>query len=75
MFDKELHQEFIFCSYLIKLLPAEKVEIIDIESKLKLEYYKLQKTFEGAITLEEKKRGLMLAEILLVVEAKTKRLH
>ena len=55
MFDKELHQEFIFCSYLIKLLPAEKVEMIDIESKLKLEFYKLQKTFEGAITLEEKK--------------------
>ena len=55
MFDKELHQEFIFCSYLIKLLPAQKVEMIDIESKLKLEYYKLQKTFEGAITLEEKK--------------------
>ena len=27
--------------------------MIDIESKLKLEYYKLQKTFEGAITLEE----------------------
>lgn len=54
-FYKELHQEFIFCSYLIKLLPAEKVEMIDIESKLKLEYYKLQKTFEGAITLEEKK--------------------
>ncbi|MBO5737731.1 type I restriction endonuclease subunit R [bacterium] len=55
MFDKELHQEFVFCSYLIKLLPVEKVEMIDIESKLKLEYYKLQKTFEGAITLEERK--------------------
>lgn len=55
MFDKALHQEFAFCSYLIKLLPAEKVEMVDIESKLKLEYYKLQKTFEGAITLVEKK--------------------
>ena len=55
MFDKELHQEFVFCSYLIKLLPKEVVEIIDIESKLKLEYYKLQKTFEGAIQLEQKK--------------------
>ena len=51
MFDKDLHKEFVFCSYLIKLLPAEKVEMVDIESKLKLEYYKLQKTFEGAITL------------------------
>lgn len=75
MFDKELHQEFIFCSYLIKLLPAKKVEMIDIESKLKLEFYKLQKTFEGAITLEEKKRGLMMAEIVLALKAKTKRLH
>ena len=74
MFDKELHQEFIFCSYLIKLLPAEKVEMIDIESKLKLEFYKLQKTFEGAITLEEKK-ALMMAEIVLVLKVKTKRLH
>lgn len=74
MFDKELHQEFIFCSYLIKLLPAEKVEMIDIESKLKLEFYKLQKTFEGVITLEEKK-GLMLVDIVLAVKAKTKRLH
>ncbi len=55
MFDKDLHQEFVFCSYLIKLLPGEKVEMVDIESKLKLEYYKLQKTFEGAITLEKRK--------------------
>lgn len=55
MFDKDLHQEFVFCSYLIKLLPGEKVEMVDIESKLKLEYYKLQKTFEGAITLEKSK--------------------
>ena len=74
MFDKELHQEFIFCSYLIKLLPAKKVKMIDIESKLKLEFYKLQKTFEGAITLEEKK-ALMMAEIVLVLKVKTKRLH
>lgn len=74
MFDKELHQEFIFCSYLIKLLPAKKVEMIDIESKLKLEFYKLQNTFEGAITLEEKK-ALMMAEIVLVLKVKTKRLH
>ena len=55
MFDKDLHKEFVFCSYLIKLLPVETVEMVDIESKLKLEYYKLQKTFEGAITLEKQK--------------------
>ena len=55
MYDKDLHKEFVFCSYLISLLPAEKVEMVDIEGKLKLEYYKLQKTFEGVIELEQKK--------------------
>ena len=55
MFDKELHKEFVFCSYLLKLLPAEAVDMIDLEGKLKLEYYKLQKTFEGTITLQEEK--------------------
>jgi type I restriction enzyme R subunit len=36
------------------LLPAEKEEPIDLDGKLQLEYYKLQKTFEGAIQLENK---------------------
>ena len=52
MFDSELHQEYLFLSYLIGLLPAEKEEPVDLDGKLKLEYYKLQKTFEGSIQLE-----------------------
>lgn len=55
MFDEELHKEFLFCSYLLGLLPPESVDMIDIESKLKLEYYKLQKTFAGAIMLAKTK--------------------
>ena len=55
MFDKDLHKEFVFCSYLINLLPVEKVDMIDLEGKLKLEYYKLQKTYDGAIMLSEQK--------------------
>ncbi len=55
MFDKELHQEFVFCSYLVRLLPPDGVESVDLEGKLKLEFYKLQKTFEGSITLQETK--------------------
>ena len=55
MFDKDLHKEYVFCSYLIRLLPAETVSMIDLEGKLKLEYYKLQKTFEGTIELENEK--------------------
>lgn len=67
MFDKELHKEYVFCAYLLNLLPAETIDMIDLEGKLKLEYYKLQKTFEGSIELEEangvyepaKQKGMM----------------
>ena len=55
MFDKELHQEFVFCSYLSRLLPTEAMDMMDLEGKLRLEYYKLQKTFDGPITLQEAK--------------------
>lgn len=55
MFDQDLHKEYVFCSYLIDLLPVETVDMIDLEGKLKLEYYKLQKTFTGPITLRETK--------------------
>lgn len=53
MFDADMHKEYLFLSYLIGLLPDEKEEPIDLDGKLKLEYYKLQKTFEGAIKLEK----------------------
>lgn len=53
MFDKELHEEYVFISYLLGLIPEERVEMIDLEGKLRLEYYKLEKTFEGAISLQE----------------------
>ena len=53
MFDKDLHKEYVFLKYLLGLLPAEIVDMIDLEGKLKLEYYKLQKTFEGNIDLKE----------------------
>lgn len=52
MFDKDMHKEYLFLSYLIGLIPAEPEEPIDLDGKLKLEYYKLQKTFAGEIQLE-----------------------
>ena len=53
-FDKDLHKEYVFCSYLFRLIPNVSTEMMDIEGALKLEFYKLQKTFEGDITLKEK---------------------
>jgi len=55
MFDKDLHREYVFCSYLLGLLPPEPIVEFDLEGKLKLEYYKLQKTFDGAIELAKVK--------------------
>ena len=34
-----------------KLLPRDKVAYVDLEGKLKLEFYKLEETFKGDITL------------------------
>lgn len=52
MFDSDMHKQYLFLSYLIDLLPAEVEEPVDLDGKLKLEYYKLQKTFAGEIHLE-----------------------
>lgn len=52
MFDLDLHKEYILCSYLAKLLPGDKSEAFNLDNRVKLEYYHLEKTFEGAIELE-----------------------
>lgn len=52
MFDKELHNEYILCSYLAKLLPSDQTQNFDLDNRVKLEYYRLEKTYEGAIELE-----------------------
>jgi len=52
MFDKEIQKLFIFAKYLLKLLPRDNSEDINLNDKLLLEYYRLQKTSDGKITLE-----------------------
>ncbi len=51
MFDKDLHREFVYCSFLVGMLPEIPVPMADIEKMLKLEMYKLEKTFDGDISL------------------------
>lgn len=55
MFDEDMHKEYLFLKYLLGLLPVDGDEPVDLEGKLKLEYYKLEKTFEGEIKLNEEK--------------------
>ena len=51
MFDAEMQKEYVFCSYLLRLLPLEPTHMIDLEGALKLEFYKLEETFKGEIAL------------------------
>lgn len=70
MFDKDMQKEYVFCAYLLNLLPAETTTMIDLEGKLKLEFYKLEDTFKGQITLRDmsgeyeqaKNKGATVAE-------------
>lgn len=57
MFDKPLHREYIFCSYLAKILPSDPATSFDLGNRVRLEYYNLQKTFEGAIQLVKEQKG------------------
>ena len=58
MFDKALHDEYIFCSYLAKIVPPDPTLPFDLGNKVKLEYYNLEKTFEGTIMLEKDTAGV-----------------
>jgi len=51
MFDVALHKEFTFTSYFSRLIPATEMEKLNLDEKLKLEFYKLEQTFKGDITL------------------------
>ncbi len=42
---------FVYCSFLVGMLPVEVVPMEDIEKMLSLEMYKLEKTFDGDISL------------------------
>lgn len=50
-FDMELLEENIYTNYLLKFIPREQREKVDVADKVKLEYYKLQKEFSGDIFL------------------------
>lgn len=52
LFDRSLQMEFNYLNYLAKVLPNKSTEKVDLDDKIKLEYYRLDKTFEGDIILE-----------------------
>ena len=58
MFDKQMHNEYIFCSYLAKIVPADPTTPFDLGNRVKLEYYNLEKTYEGSIELVKEEKSV-----------------
>ena len=63
MFDKGLHEEFTFCQYLAKLLPRATSKDVDLDDKLRLEFYKLEKEFKGSISLNPTQEDKTLVNV------------
>lgn len=57
MFDKDIHKFSIYAKFLYKFLPKGGGAKVDVDDKVLLEYYKLEKEFEGNIELEPAEEG------------------
>jgi len=53
LFDKDIHKFSVYSKFLYTMLPkGPSTEKVTVDDKILLEYYKLEKDFEGAIELE-----------------------
>ncbi|MCR5475594.1 MAG: DEAD/DEAH box helicase family protein [Lachnospiraceae bacterium] len=57
LFDKDIHKFSVYSKFLYSMLPKGSKEKIDIDDKVLLEYYKLEKDYEGSIDLEGSEGG------------------
>lgn len=58
LFDKDIHKFSVYSKFLYMWLPKGTIiDKIDIDDKVLLEYYKLEKEFEGPIELEPAEGG------------------
>ena len=58
MFDAELHKFSVYAKFLNKVLPRGKQTNVNIDDKILLEYYRIEKDFEGSIQLENVEGGI-----------------
>ena len=57
MFDKEMHKYSVYAKFLCKVLPTKEVERVEVDDKILMEYYRLEKEFSGSVVLEENEGG------------------
>lgn len=53
MGDEELHKVYMYLRYVEKLLPKNKIDVIDLKGTVKLTYYNLKQTFDGSVSLRK----------------------
>ncbi len=57
LFDKDIHKFSVYAKFLLMQLPKGSTERVIVDDKVLLEYYRLEKDFEGSIDLEPTEEG------------------
>ena len=57
LFDKDIHKFSVYAKFLTTMLPKGDREKVYVDDKVLLEYYRLEKDFEGNINLEGTEEG------------------
>lgn len=57
LFDKDIHKFSVYAKFLATMLPKDNGERINVDDKVLLEYYRLEKDFEGEIELQSTEEG------------------
>ena len=57
LFDKDIHKFSVYAKFLYMQLPKGTGEKVDVDDKVLLEYYRLEKDFEGNIELQPTEEG------------------
>lgn len=57
LFDRDFQRFQVYAKFLLKILPAHDKDKADLDGKVLMEYYRLEKDFEGSIQLEKNSPG------------------
>ena len=57
LFDREIHKFSVYAKFLAMQLPKTGIERVNLDDKILLEYYRLEKDYEGSIVLEGSEGG------------------
>jgi type I restriction enzyme, R subunit len=57
LFDKDIHKFSVFAKFLYTMLPKGGKEKVNMDDKVLLEFYRLERNFEGSIKLENTDEG------------------